>query len=64
MLISTTTNLPIRVGDIVHFGPNPCIVTYAPMDPSSQKVLYLETMDELKISFRATPESIGAVWKP
>jgi hypothetical protein len=67
MLIYRTTNQPLKVGDIVHFGRTPCIITYTPMGKSalaqhSSPALWLETMDELKVTFRANPESIGATW--
>lgn len=67
MLIYRTTKQPLKVGDIVHFGRTPCVITYTPMGKSdlaqhSPQTLWLETMDELKVTFRANPDQIGAQW--
>jgi hypothetical protein len=63
-LIYTTTQQPVKAGDIVHLRGTPYAVTgwSEPHSPASTGRVHLQTMDETRAHQSYYPIVIGANW--
>jgi hypothetical protein len=63
-LVYSCNNKPVQSGDVVHIRNTPYVVTgwREPHKPASTGRIYLQAMDERRITTEYFPNVIGAEW--